>query len=365
MVIDPIRTSSGELIGYAKITRDLTDRRAAEASLRASQEQFRLLVQGVTDYAIYMLNPSGEISSWNAGAERIKGYTAADQDAGEPARALAVAAEAGRFEKEGQRVRKDGTIFWANVVIDALRAPNGTLLGFAKITRDITAQRDSRRALENARETLFQTQKMEAIGQLTGGVAHDFNNLLMVIKGSLELLRKRVLEDPRALHLLESAQLGASRGMALTQRMLAFARRQELKVEPVDLSVLVTGMTELLTRSLGSKVELELRFPSKLASPPDGTWSGSTVGGATHIEKREGEGHHGGDLAAVRAGRSSGFADSYCAATSAECPVQSSHGGRRRHLGLAQRRGNAGGSRPSRISSHLGKTCVDAARSAP
>jgi PAS domain S-box-containing protein len=279
VVIDPIRTANGELIGYAKVTRDLTERRAAEESLRASQEQFRLLVQGVTDYAIYMLSPSGEISSWNPGAERIKGYAAdevlgshfsrfytdADQVAGEPARALAIAAKEGRFEKEGKRVRKDGTVFWANVVIDAIRAPDGALLGFAKITRDVTAQRESRKALEEAREALFQAQKMDAVGQLTGGVAHDFNNLLMVIKGSIELLRKRVLQDPRALHLLENAQLGASRGMALTQRMLAFARRQELKVSAVDIPALVAGMAELLTRSLDAKVELELRFPLKLA----------------------------------------------------------------------------------------------------
>ena len=279
VIIDPIRTADGELFGYAKITRDLTERRAAEETLRTSQEQFRLLVQGVTDYAIYMLSPSGEISSWNSGAERIKGYTAdevlgshfsrfytaADRAAGEPARALAVAAKEGRFEKEGKRVRKDGTEFWANVVIDALRTPDGALLGFAKITRDVTAQRETRRELEEAREALFQAQKMDAVGQLTGGVAHDFNNLLMVIKGSLELLRKRVLEDPRALHLLENAQLGANRGMALTQRMLAFARRQELKVSAVDIPALVAGMAELLTRSLDTKVELELRFPLNLA----------------------------------------------------------------------------------------------------
>jgi PAS domain S-box-containing protein len=280
VVIDPIRTPSGELVGYAKITRDLTERRAAEESLRANQEQFRLLVQGVTDYAIYMLNPRGEIASWNAGAERIKGYTedevmgthfsrfytADDQAAGEPARALALAAKEGRFEKEGKRVRKDGTVFWANVVIDALRAPDGTLLGFAKITRDVTAQRESRKALEEARETLLQAQKMDAIGQLTGGVAHDFNNLLMVIKGSLELLRKRVKDDARATHLLENAQLGASRGVALTQRMLAFARRQELKVSVVDIPAVIAGMAELLTRSLDSKAELELRFPLRLAT---------------------------------------------------------------------------------------------------
>jgi PAS domain S-box-containing protein len=227
-----------------------------------------------------MLDPRGQISSWNAGAERIKGYTANevlgthfsrfyiadDQAAGEPQRALAIAAKEGRFEKEGQRVRKDGSVFWANVVIDALHAPDGTLIGFAKITRDITSQRESRKALEEARETLFQAQKMEAIGQLTGGVAHDFNNLLMVIKGSLELLRKRVLQDSRALHLLDNAQQGAVRGVALTQRMLAFARRQDLEVTSVDIPSLVSGMAELLIRSLDSKVELELRFPLGLAA---------------------------------------------------------------------------------------------------
>jgi PAS domain S-box-containing protein len=278
VVIDPIRASDGRLAGFAKITRDLTERRAAEDLLRASHEQFRLLVQGVTDYAIYMLTPAGEVSSWNPGSERIKGYvaeevvgtnfrrfyTAEDQAAGEPARALAVAAKEGRFEKEGRRVRKDGTIFWANVVIDAVRTPEGVLVGFAKITRDITAQRESRIALDKARETLFQAQKMEAIGQLTGGVAHDFNNLLMVIKASLELLRKRVSEEPRALRLLENAQQGASRGIALTQRMLAFARRQELKASAVDLALLVAGMSDLLSRSIDSKVHLERHFPPML-----------------------------------------------------------------------------------------------------
>jgi PAS domain S-box-containing protein len=278
VVIDPIYTADGELIGFAKITRDLTERRAAEESLRASQEQFRLLVQGVTDYALYMLTPAGEISSWNPGAERIKGYkaeevlgshfsrfyTPPDQAKGEPARALAIAAKEGRYEKEGQRVRKDGTTFWANVVIDALRAPDGTVLGFAKITRDITAQRESRKALEEARETLFQAQKMEAIGQLTGGVAHDFNNLLMVIKGSLELLRKQISPDPRAQRLLENAEQGAGRGIALTQRMLAFARRQELKVSSIDIPILLEGMSDLLARSLESKVELQLQIPRDL-----------------------------------------------------------------------------------------------------
>jgi PAS domain S-box-containing protein len=279
VVIDPIRSPGGDLIGYAKITRDLTERHAAEEALRASEQQFQLLVQGVTDYAIYLLSPAGKISSWNSGAARIKGYvaeevlgthfsrfyTSEDQAAGEPAKALAIAAQEGRFEKEGRRVRKDGTIFWANVVIDALYAPDGRLVGFAKITRDVTVQREARTALESTREALFQTQKMDAIGQLTGGVAHDFNNLLMVIKGSLELLRKRVAQDSRSLHLLENAQQGALRGIALTQRMLAFARRQELIVVPVDIPSLVSGMADLLTRSIDSTIDLELRFPLKLA----------------------------------------------------------------------------------------------------
>ena len=126
VLIDPIRTPAGELIGYAKITRDLTERRAAEESLRRSQEQFRLLVQGVTDYAIYMLDRDGQVSSWNPGAQRIKGYepaeiigkhfstfyTDVDREAGAPATALATALAEGRFEKEGWRVRKDGTRFW-------------------------------------------------------------------------------------------------------------------------------------------------------------------------------------------------------------------------------------------------------------
>jgi PAS domain S-box-containing protein len=280
VVIDPIRLPTGELVGFAKITRDLTERRAAEQILRANQEQFRILVNGVTDYAIYMLTPTGEIANWNVGAQRIKGfmpaevigthfsrfYTAEDLAAGEPARALAIAAAEGRYEKEGQRVRKDGTAFWANIVIDAVRAEDGSLLGFAKITRDITAQRHARKALEEARESLFQAQKMDAIGQLTGGVAHDFNNLLMVILSSLELLRKRVLDDARAMSLLENAVIGAKRGAALTQRMLAFARRQDLVVESIDIPTLIAGMSDLLERSLGSTIELKMRYPLKLAA---------------------------------------------------------------------------------------------------
>jgi PAS domain S-box-containing protein len=275
VIIDPIRDQSGKLIGFAKVTRDLTERKAAEDELRKSNEQFRLLVQGVSDYAIYMLDPEGHVANWNIGARRIKGYladeiigshfsrfyTQEDRNAGAPSKALQIAKSKGRFEKEGWRVRKDGTHFYAHVIIDAIRDEEGQLLGFAKITRDITERKNSQEQLEQAREMAFQAQKMEAIGQLTGGIAHDFNNLLMAIHGSLELIRKRVPDDPKLLSLLDNAVQGTQRGASLTKRMLAFARRQELKTEALKIPDIVRGISDLLERALGSAVVIETRFP--------------------------------------------------------------------------------------------------------
>jgi len=223
VVIDPIRDQNGELVGYAKVTRDLTDRKKAEDALRRSEEQFKFLVQGVTDYAIYMLDAEGVVTNWNAGAQRIKWYapeeiigqhfsrfyTDEDRDKGEPKRSLATAAQEGKFEVEAWRVRKDGARFWAHVILDALHDDNGQLQGFAKITRDITERKQNQEALERAREALFQSQKTEAIGRLTGGVAHDFNNLLMAVLGSLELLRKRLPNDDKMRALLNNAVQGA------------------------------------------------------------------------------------------------------------------------------------------------------------
>jgi PAS domain S-box-containing protein len=248
-------------------TRDLE---ATLSRLQESERSFELLVDSVTDYALYMLDPTGRIVSWNSGAKRIKGYDAAeiigknfecfyseqDRAAGVPANGLRTAAREGRLETEGWRLRKDGSRFWANVIIDAIRS-GGQLVGYAKITRDIT----ERRAAE---ATLRQAQKMEAVGQFTGGAAHDFNNLLMAILGSLEILRKRLPNDPRVLGLLDNAMLGAKRGASLTQRMLAFARRQELKQEAVDLAHLVSNMLELLERSLGPTINIETHFPREV-----------------------------------------------------------------------------------------------------
>jgi PAS domain S-box-containing protein len=279
VVIDPIRDSTGKLVGFAKITRDLTERRQAELTLRESEEQFRLLVQSVTDYAIYLLSREGYVSSWNSGAQRIKGYapeeiigqhfsrfyTEQDRQAGLPQHALEVAAREGRFEKEGWRVRKDGTQFFAHVLIDAIYSPDGSLIGFAKITRDITERMNAARALEEAREALFQSQKMEAIGHLTGGIAHDFNNLLMAIQGSLELLQRRLPGgDPKVAQLIDNALQGTRRGAALTQRMLAFARRQELRLTPLDVCDVVERMTSLLQSSLGPSFRVQTDFPPRL-----------------------------------------------------------------------------------------------------
>jgi len=241
------------------------------AQLRDSERNFRLLVQSVTDYAIYMLDPNGTVASWNAGAERIKGYTAQeiigehlshfftpeDRDAGVPILALKIAREIGRYESEGWRVRKDGSRFWALAVIDAVRDEQGDLIGFAKITRDMTEKRDAQVQLQRAQEQLAQSQKMEAIGHLTGGIAHDFNNLLMIVSGQAQLMRLRAKEakDIRALDAIEQA---AASGSNLTRQLLTFARRQRLNQLTVDLNERLTTFHDLLVSSVGGAVNLEI-----------------------------------------------------------------------------------------------------------
>ena len=265
VVIDPIR-QDGKLVGYAKITRDVTAQREAQNAALESERRFRLLVQSVTDYAIFMLDPDGLVTNWNVGAARIKHYGAdeilgqhfsvfyspEDRVAGAPAVALETARREGRYEAESWRIRKDGSRFWASVVIDAVH-DGGVLVGFAKITRDLTERREAQIQLEQSREQLFQSQKMEAVGQLTGGLAHDFNNLLMGIAGSLDLLKTRVAQGRYESldRYITAAQGSASRAAALTHRLLAFARRQTLDPRPTDPNRLVDGMAELVQRTVG------------------------------------------------------------------------------------------------------------------
>ena len=280
VVIDLIDGNDGEVLGYACVTRDLTERKEARENLRRSEEQFRLLVQGVGDCAIYMLDTNGFITSWNTGAARIKGYSRdeivgkhlstfflpEDRAKGEPQRNLSIAAQTGRCESEGWRMRKDGSKFWAHAIIDRIDDDSGKHIGFAKVTRDITDRRNADLALVEAREALFQSQKLEAVGQLTGGVAHDFNNLLMAVIGSLELLQGKLADDPSTNQLVANALSGAKRGAALTRRMLAFARKQELRPTVIDPKMLVNGIGSLLQRSAGPTIVIDTAFPITL--PP-------------------------------------------------------------------------------------------------
>jgi PAS domain S-box-containing protein len=275
-VVDAVRDEAGELIGFAKVTRDITEREEARRRLADSEEQYRRLVEAVVDYAIFQLDRDGVVLSWNPGAQRIKGYsaneivgqhfgrfyTAKDREAGVPAKALETAAREGRYEAEGWRVRKDGTEFCASVVIDPIRDEDGGLIGFAKVTRDVTERMESQRRLRETQEQLAASQKMEAIGQLSGGIAHDFNNLLMIVLGNLETSQRSARNsrapNPNLDRALANAMRGAQRAAALTSRLLAFSRRQPLDPKPLDVNRFLASSAEFVQRSLGETIDVEM-----------------------------------------------------------------------------------------------------------
>ena len=275
-VVDAIRDHDGALIGFAKITRDMTERREEQLNLLESERRFRHLVQAVVDYAIFQVDTKGVVATWNTGAERIKGYTAEeiigqhfsrfyteeDQAKGLPARALEEAQQNGRWESEGWRVKKDGTRFWASVIIDAIRDDRGELIGFAKVTRDITERMETLQILRQTQEQLAASQRMESVGQLSGGIAHDFNNLLMIIQGNLETAQRAARNlDASTSNLqraLANAMRGAQRATALTHRLLAFSRRQALNPAIMDVNKYLSGLSDFLQRSLGELVEVEV-----------------------------------------------------------------------------------------------------------
>jgi PAS domain S-box-containing protein len=261
----------------AALVQDFAERRRAQEALTESERRSRLFIQGVTDYAIFMLDPDGKITNWNSGAQRIHRYAAGEivgqhfgcfyteeeRLRGEPARALHVAAYEGKHVAEGWRVRRDESVFWASIVIEAIRDESSTIVGYAVITRDITERREAQEALARAQEQLAQSQKMEALGQLTGSIAHDFNNLLMIVSGHAQLLRRR-LSEPRHLQAVEAVHAAASRGESLTRQLLAFSRRQPLSPVVVDLRDRVEAVHEMLVGSLRGNIELKREIPTEV-----------------------------------------------------------------------------------------------------
>ncbi|MBV9219250.1 MAG: PAS domain S-box protein [Methylobacteriaceae bacterium] len=235
-----------------------------------------MLIDAVVDYAIYTISLDGEVLSWNSGARRLKGYEAEeiigqpfsrfflpeDQQRAVPQHTLAIAAKTGRHEAEGWRVRKDGSRFWALAVLDAIRDDNGEVIGFVKVTRDITDRVEAQKKVREAQERLAASQKMEALGQLSGGIAHDFNNLMMIVLGNLETAQQYVRNNPAAgtanlQRALNNATRGAQRAAALTSRLLAFSRRQPLNPKPLDVNKFLLSAVDFLERSLGERIQIE------------------------------------------------------------------------------------------------------------
>lgn len=289
VTITALRDAEQRLVGFAKVTQDLTARRAAqEETLR-----FRLLVESVKDYAIFILDRTGHVASWNPGAERIKGYSAADilgkhfstfypaQDiaAGKCEMELEVAGREGRFEEEGWRVRKDGSLFWANVTITTLRDLDGTLIGFAKVTQDLTQRRqaeESRRALaaenamlaEKARTQEFQERFLAILG-------HDLRNPLASIDMANGILREQ-LTDPAALRVLDRMHASSNRMGRMIEQILDLTRSRlaggiELAARAMDLQLTLNQIVE----------ELRIAHPSRVieleCSPLPGWWDGDRL----------------------------------------------------------------------------------------
>ncbi|SED16009.1 PAS domain S-box-containing protein [Bradyrhizobium erythrophlei] len=274
VVVDAIRDEQGQVVGFAKVTRDITERQQAHNELLESERRYRRLIEAVVDYAIFQLDPAGNVTSWNPGAQRIKGYdpeeiigqhfsrfyTPEDIQLGVPKLALAEAAKQGRFEAEGWRLRKDGSRFWASVVIDRITDEAGELVGFAKVTRDVTERKQAQDELQRIQQQLAASQKLEAIGQLSGGIAHDFNNLLMIVLGNLETAERNSRGLANSMNLQRSvanAKRGAQRAAALTSRLLAFSRRQALDPRPINLNNFLNGLQEFLQRTLGERIEVQ------------------------------------------------------------------------------------------------------------
>jgi len=260
VVITALRDSGGSLVGFGKVTRDLTARRLDEEQLRATAaelraanhrlDQFRLMVSSVRDYAIFMLDPGGHVASWNAGAQQIKGYaedeivgrhfsvfyTQEDRARDHPAHELAIAEREGCYEEEGWRVRKDGSRFWAGVLITAVRNDAGVLVGYGKVTRDLSQRRESEQALRTAHDDLQRVN--EELDRFAVVAAHDLSAPLASVNALATLLARELPEDasPRAGEFVEHITASTRRMTDLIDRLLTYARAGEAPRDrrPVD-----------------------------------------------------------------------------------------------------------------------------------
>ena len=267
VVITALRSSDGALVGFAKVTRDLTTRHQAEEQLRQSEERFRLLVEVVEDYAIFMLGPGGEVATWNAGAQRIKGYAASEiigrhysvfyppevVATGHCDEQLERAQQLGHIQEEGWRVRKDGTRFWASVVLSAMRDRNGVLLGFAKVTRDLS----ERRAAEAQRLRLAEEREANRIrDEFLATISHELRTPLHAILGWSAILTHRV-SDPQLAKALQAIVRNAEAQAKLVDDMLDMSRiisgKLRLEAKPMDLAVTVRAAVDVVRPAAAAK----------------------------------------------------------------------------------------------------------------